>query len=155
MTTIFVSYRRDDSTYAAGALTDKLKESFGHEAIFFDIDTIPLGVDFRDYITTAVGRCLVLLVVIGDAWVDVHNSDGKRRLDDVADYVRIEIESAVTRGIPIIPVLVGQATMPSADELPASIQPIENQGGRKPKGVSHLNNKTPATISHRAIKCQL
>src|SRR5262245_33391637 len=124
MPQIFLSYRRSDSAYAADTLSDKLQEHFGESAVFFDVDTIPLGVDFREHIANAVGKCDVLLAIIGDQWVRAVDKQGNRRLDDPSDFVRIEIESALKRNIPVIPVLVEQVEMPSADDLPPSLQNI-------------------------------
>lgn len=123
MAQIFISYRRHDSAYLAATLSDKLQQHFGPNSVFFDVDNIPLGVDFREYIGNAVGQCDVLLVIIGDQWIGI-DSQGKRRIDDSSDYMRIEIESALKRNIPVIPVLVEEAQMPSADDLPQSIQAI-------------------------------
>ena len=124
MPQIFLSYRRDDSAYPAATLSDKLQQHFGENAVFFDVDTIPLGVDFREFIGNAVGQCDVLLAIIGDQWVRAVDDLGNRRLDDPSDFVRIEIEAALKRNIPVIPVLVEKAKMPSANELPQSMQSI-------------------------------
>ena len=124
MAQIFLSYRRSDSGYAAPILSEKLQQHFGENSVFFDVDTIPLGVDFREYIGSAVGQCDVLLAIIGDQWVRAVDAQGNRRLDDPSDFVRIEIESALKRNIPVIPVLVDEAQMPAADDLPPSIQSI-------------------------------
>src|SRR6185295_8357831 len=99
-------------------------QHFGPNSVFFDIDNIPLGVDFREYIGNAVGQCDVLLVIIGDQWMGATDSNGKRRIDDPSDYVRIEVESALKRNIPVIPVLVEEATMPSPSDLPPSLESI-------------------------------
>jgi hypothetical protein len=124
MAQIFISYRRHDSAYLAATLSDKLQQHFGPNSVFFDVDNIPLGVDFRKYIGDAVGKCDVLLIIIGDQWVGTVDRKGNRRLDDPSDYVRIEIESALKRNIPIIPVLVEEATMPAPADLPETIQSI-------------------------------
>ena len=124
MAQIFLSYRRSDSAYVAASLSEKLQQHFGKESVFFDIDTIPLGVDFREYIGNAVGQCDVLLAIIGEQWVRAVDDKGNRRIDNPSDFVRIEIESALKRDIPVIPVLVDEVKMPSADDLPASIQSI-------------------------------
>lgn len=124
MAQIFISYRRHDSAYLAATLSDKLQEHFGTNSVFFDVDNIPLGVDFREYIGNAVGQCDVLLVIMGDQWMGPADSQGKRRIDDPSDYVRIEIESALKRNIPVIPVLVDDATMPSPADLPPSLGSI-------------------------------
>ena len=113
MAQIFISYRRQDSAYLAATLSERLQQHFGPNSVFFDIDNIPLGVDFRDHIGNAVGQCDVLLVIIGDQWTGAVDSQGKRRLDNPSDYVRVEIESALKRNIPVVPVLVENAQMPS------------------------------------------
>src|SRR5688572_14604229 len=124
MPRIFISYRRDDSIDAAGRLYDRLSDHFGKDNVFLDVDAIPVGVDFRRHLQDAVGECDVLLAVIGHAWLDARRADGSRRLDDPADFVRIEIRTALERGIPVIPVLVGRATMPAGRDLPAALQAL-------------------------------
>lgn len=128
MAQIFVSYRHDDAAGTAGRIDDRLRAHFGQKAVFMDVDSIPLGVDFRRKISEAVGKCKVLLAVIGPRWA----GDGRirsRRIDDPKDYVRIEIEAALERGIPIIPVLVDGASMPKEADLPASLAPLSFLNG--------------------------
>ena len=76
-----------------------------------DIDCIPLGVEFPERIDASVGQCNVLLAVIGSKWAGETNAN--RRIDDPRDFVRIEIESALQRDIPVIPVLVDNASIPT------------------------------------------
>jgi len=130
MTTLFISYRRDDSPYAAGQIRDRLVERFDDKSVFFDIDSVPLGSDFEDYINEKVSQCDVLLVVIGDSWLKP-NEDGQIRLDDPSDFVRIEIEAALARDIPIIPVPVGKAGVPSKAELPESISKLASRNAQE------------------------
>jgi TIR domain len=118
---IFVSYRREETAYPAGWLFDRLVGQFGRDQIFKDVDSIELGDDFIEVITAAVGACDVLLALIGDQWVTMTGQDGRRRLDDPHDFVRLEIEAALTRNVRVIPILVEGAQMPRADELPASL----------------------------------
>jgi hypothetical protein len=124
---IFVSYRRSDSADAAGRLYDRLEARLGRDNVFMD-DSIPLGVDFRQYLNDAVGRCGVLLAVIGDRWLEARFEDGpnqgQRRLEDPRDFVRIEIEAALARGIPVVPVLVGRASMPREENLPDGLKEL-------------------------------
>lgn len=125
MTSIFISYRREISQDIVGRIYDRLEERFGRDSIFMDIDTIPPGVDFRKHLDDAVHNGDVLLAVIGEGWLDVRYRDGdrqgERRLDDPGDFVRIEIEWALQRGIAVIPVLTNGAKMPSAAELPQGL----------------------------------
>lgn len=118
MSRIFISYRREDSAGWTGRLADRLKERFGPESIFMDIDTVEPGVDFTEALRKAVGSCDVLLAVIGPRWTTVTDKTGAPRLRDPSDWIRVEIAAALTREIRVIPVLVGGATMPGADVLP-------------------------------------
>ena len=119
---IFVSYRREDARGDAGRLTDKLKSHFGEKQIFRDVEAIEAGVDFVDAINNAVGSCTALLAIIGPSWLKVADEAGVRRLDDPHDFVRLEIDAALKRGIRVIPVLVGGAAMPKPGELPAELE---------------------------------
>ena len=118
---IFISYRREETAYPAGWLFDRLAARFGRGQIFKDVDSIELGEDFVEVITTAVGSCDVLLALIGNRWLSVADAAGARRLDDPDDFVRLEIEAALARDVRVIPVLVEGATMPRADELPPTL----------------------------------
>ncbi len=125
----FISYRRSDSSDIVGRIYDRLAEDFGEEPIFKDVDDIPLGVDFKEFLDQKVSECTVLLAVIGDRWVNASDAAGKKRLDDPNDFVRIEIESALRRDIPVIPLLVRGAVMPAAGDLPASMQKLVFKNG--------------------------
>lgn len=126
---IFVSYRRSDSADIAGRIYDRLIGKFGKSPIFKDVDSIPLGLDFKEYLDTKVGECDVLLAIIGNEWLTASDSNGKRRLDDPTDFVRIEIESALDRKIPVIPLLVRDARMPREEDLPPSLRKLVYRNG--------------------------
>jgi hypothetical protein len=121
---IFLSYRREDSSGYAGRLFDALSEAFGEASVFMDIDTIAPGQDFVQVIDEALVRCEVALVLIGPNWLAMADRHGRRRLDNDGDFVRMEIEGALTRNIRVLPVLVGGADMPGGTELPPSIAGI-------------------------------
>lgn len=125
----FISYRRSDSSDIVGRIYDRLSEDFGEEPIFKDVDDIPLGVDFKEFLDQKVSECSVFLAVIGDRWVNASDAAGKKRLEDPNDFVRIEIESALRRDIPVIPLLVRGAVMPAASDLPASMQKLVFKNG--------------------------
>jgi len=129
MNKIFISYRRQDSADVTGRIYDRLALPFGKKKVFKDVDSIPLGVDFRQFVDEIVGNCDILIAVIGDQWLKTEGSEGKCRLDDPRDLVRIEIESALKRGIPVIPVLVQGATVPSDNDLPASLKGLVYRNG--------------------------
>ena len=126
---IFISYRRNDAAYVTGHINDLLRHEFGDEAVFTDVDNIALGVDFRAVLDETVSQCQVLLAVIGSEWVSAKDGDGQLRLHDPADFVRIEIESALNRNIPVIPLLVSGATMPAAEDLPESMHGLVFRNG--------------------------
>lgn len=121
MSGIFVSYRRDDTSYIAGRLHDGLSARFGADQIFRDIDTIRPGADFVARIEEAVGSCDALIAVIGDDWLAV-DATGRRRIDNPGDFVRLEIGAALERGILVVPVLVENAHMPAEADLPEPIR---------------------------------
>jgi hypothetical protein len=123
MVKVFISYRRDDNPAFAGRVFDRLLLHFGPGSVFFDVDSIPLGIDFRVYLAEALSQCGVLLAIIGERWAAT-GPDGNPRLSDPKDFVRIEIEAALARSIPVIPVLVGKTPMPREEELPTTLRPL-------------------------------
>jgi hypothetical protein len=121
---IFMSYRRADTSWAAVSLFDRLADQFGRDNVFKDVDSIDLGEDFVEAVTTAVGSSDALLALIGNQWLTATDQNGRRRLDNPGDFVRLEIEAALTRGVRIIPILVDGAPMPREDQLPESLAPL-------------------------------
>jgi len=121
---IFISYRRDDTEGEAGRLFDDLTRSFGENSVFMDVDGINPGMDFRRAIDDNVSSCGVLLAIIGPTWSTIKNAAGSRRLDDANDFVRLEIASALSRNIAVIPVLVHDARMPHHEELPDNLKDL-------------------------------
>lgn len=119
---IFISYRRDEASGYAGRLYDRLVAQFGAHRVFMDVEGIELGADFVTAIEKAVGSCRVLIVIIGDEWLDIRDAKGRRRLDDPHDFIRLEVAAALTRDIRVVPVLVDGAQMPRAEDLPEALQ---------------------------------
>ena len=120
-TRVFVNYRRKDAPGSAGRLHDDLADRFGEETLFRDVQMRP-GIDFVDEIARAAGSCHVLLAVIGPRWARIPGADGRPRLMDPRDYVRLEIETALARpDVVVVPVLVEDAVMPAPEELPSSL----------------------------------
>jgi hypothetical protein len=117
---VFVSYRREDGGDAAGRLADRLVDRFGAERVFIDVDAIEPGMDFVEALTRAVAACEVLVAVIGPRWLTAADEQG-RRLDDPYDWVRVEVGTALARGVRVIPVLVGGAVMPTGGDLPEDL----------------------------------
>jgi TIR domain-containing protein len=123
MPKIIISYRRSDSGVITGRIRDRLAQHYGDDSVFMDIDNIPFGMDFRKNIADALAKNDILLAVIGPDWLGAVSS-GPGRIHEQDDPVRIEVETALQRGIPTIPVLVGGASMPTADELPDTLKSL-------------------------------
>ena len=119
MTRIIISYRRDDSLDMTGRIFDRLTGHFGREAIFRDIDNIPPGDDFRRHIDGVLDESDIVLAIVGPRWIGP--GDQQLRLASPADPVRLEIETALRKKKPVIPVLVSHAVMPDPDALPESL----------------------------------
>jgi TIR domain len=120
---ILISYRRDDSSPWAGRLYDQLAINYGRKNVFMDIDSIGPGLDFKKLLQDRISRCNVCLAIIGSRWID-SKSNGRRRLEDPSDFVRLEIEAALKQGAQIIPILVDGAKMPSTEHLPDTLKPL-------------------------------
>jgi hypothetical protein len=127
---VFICYRRGDSQVVAGRVYDWLEREFGSDNIFKDVESIPIGRDFRSVIQEAVARCGVLLALIGDRWVGEAGLEGAR-FHDPTDYVRIEVETALGRQIPVIPLLVDEGELPRVDQLPESLQALIYRNGMR------------------------
>lgn len=108
MSRIFISYRRQDADADAGRLYDMLAHEFGAERLFKDVDDVPPGVNWKNVTREVVRDSAVVLAVISPNW-------------ELSEAIQIELETAFTAGVRVIPVTVGNARMPTADALPASV----------------------------------
>ena len=129
MGSVFISYRREDSQGQARALFQDLAASIGKDAVFMDVDSIGLGRDFREVLQERLATCDLMLVLIGREWLAGKDGTGRRRLDNPADFVCMEIAAALQRKIPITPLLVEGAAMPTAEQLPESIRDLAYRNG--------------------------
>ena len=148
MSRILISYRREDSADVTGRIYDRLVEEFGSRTIFKDVDSIPLGIDFRTYLDAQVAKCEVFLAVIGRDWIKKRSGKGKYRLDDPDDVVRIEIELALKRQIPLIPVLVSGANIPLAARLPISLRELSYRNGIPVRADPDFHRDMDRLIEH-------
>ena len=121
---IFISYRRSDTQMAAGRLHDSLVGRFGGPSVFRDKEAIRPGYDWIDEIQNALAGDVVVVALLGPQWTDSRDAEGRRRLDDPEDANRVELETALTKKVPVIPVLVEGANMPDADDLPSSLRAL-------------------------------
>jgi hypothetical protein len=127
---VFISYRRSESEAFVGRICERLVGRFGRESIVWDVSSIPYGCDFREFIADALRVCRVLLVVLGPEWISISDEPGgRRRIDDPNDLVRLEVEAAIERGIPIIPLFIGGAKMPALELLPESLTKLHYRNG--------------------------
>jgi hypothetical protein len=127
--TVFISYRRSDTAGEATALYSDLAAVIGKDSVFMDVDKIALGRDFRQVLREHLESCDFMLALVGRNWVEAKNSFGQRRLEDPGDYVRLEIETALKRNIPVTPVLVQDAQMPTVAQLPEEIKDFAYRHG--------------------------
>ncbi|MBJ7332246.1 MAG: toll/interleukin-1 receptor domain-containing protein [Solirubrobacteraceae bacterium] len=137
---VFISYRRADARHVAARLRDSLT-GFDHR-VWFDVDDVPSAAPYRTQITTALRECEVAVVLIGPKWATIVDAQGRRRLDNPDDDVRLELELALQRSdLTLVPVLVDDANMPARDELPGEL--------------SRLCDLNAARLSHEAWRYQV
>jgi hypothetical protein len=119
-TQVFINYRRKDTMGYALALSCHLtRRRFRRDEVFMDLSSIRPGSDYKEAIRSSIESSKAILVVIGNDWLV--DSDGRRRLDDPGDLLRVEIKTALEAGKVVIPVLVGAARMPERHQLPNSL----------------------------------
>lgn len=128
---IFINYRRDDAAGFAGRLADSLGNYFGRDRVFRDVTDIDYGTDFERVIDQRLAESGAVVVLIGERWSSVTNEHGQRRLDDPADYVSREIAAALQREVPVVPVLIGGASMPRKEELPEKLVELTRRNALK------------------------
>jgi len=122
---IFINYRRGDDPGTTGRLYDRLEAEFDRGQLFMDVEGhIRGGDDFVEVLKAQVARCDVLLAIIGPRWLTIADESGRRRLDNPEDWVRVEIAGALESGKRVIPVLVGGAAIPRAEQLPDDLKPL-------------------------------
>jgi len=128
---IFINYRREDSAGYAGRLASDLVQRLPGVSIFQDIDRIDPGADFVDSINNALDQSQMVLALIGRGWLNATDKKGQRRLANPGDFVVLELASALKRRIRTIPVLVGGAEMPAAEDLPDAIKDLARRNAHE------------------------
>lgn len=123
-TSIFLSYRREDSLAQARALYERLRSEFGSDRVFIDLEGLQSGLDFEIALKQHLDTCQVLIALVGRNWLGTTAGSDTRRIDDTNDFVRAEVRAALGRDIPVIPLLLDGAAMPSAAELPDDLKPL-------------------------------
>lgn len=122
MTSIFISYRREDAGGHAGRLCDRLSDRFGSDRVFMDVQDIRPGEDFPQSIDRTLSGCTCVLAVIGPHWLELLRARGTGD-----DFVKREISTALQKGITVVPVLVGNAKMPAPAELPPELSALSHR----------------------------
>ena len=143
MTIVFISYRRADSRPFVERLHDHLEQKLGSNNVFQDVDNIPIGADFVQFISQYIARSHYVLVVIGPHWA---TSMAQRQNQE--DFVRLEIETAFNLGKKVIPVLVGNASMPSSNELPQSVRRICSLNAAQVRDNPFFKDDVATLIQH-------
>ena len=123
---IFISYRREDTQYPAKLIYDRLRLQFPHKQIFKDIDSLVPGDNFEQKIKDSLDSCEVLLAIIGRRWLSATDKEGRLRLSNEKDFVRLEVATALKRGILVIPVTVEGAPVPENDQLPDDLKQLSS-----------------------------
>jgi hypothetical protein len=127
MTGIFISYRQADAKAWTIGLRDDLAKVFGDDQVFLDKDALGPG-NWRDQLQRALKQCSIVLVVIGRQWLTIADEQQRPRISLPDDVHRQEIALALSyKGVTVIPVLVDEATMPKAEQLPEDIRELTNQ----------------------------
>ena len=145
---VFICYRRSDASAEAGRLYEALRRRYGRDHLFMDVGIVP-GDDWVDAIERAVSGCDVLLAVIGREWLAATDEQGRPRLTQDYDRVRLEIEAALRQGKPVVPVLVEEASMPDDHELPESLRALHR---RQAIRVSHATFQRDFAELMRALR---
>lgn len=125
---VFISYRREDSKWPARQIYEAFVRHLPNEQVFMDIDSIPLGADFVETLQSQVRQCEIVLALIGPGWAGYTDpKTGQRRLENPKDFVRIEICAALSRAIPVVPVLLDGARMPDVEQLPKDMRNLSRR----------------------------
>jgi glycerophosphoryl diester phosphodiesterase len=144
---IFISYRRQETSWPARQLYEVLVSRFGAESVFKDVDDIEPGDDFVERITEAVASCDVLLALIGNQWVTMTDDQGRRRLDNPEDFVRLELNAALSRGVRVVPILVDGAPMPRPDQLPPDLVALTRRQAVEISAVGFNTDRLLVTLA--------
>lgn len=152
---VFISYRHEHSAAYAKLLYERLNLRFP-DSIFVDLDSIRFGEDFVQKIDDAISSCGVLVALIDLTWISVGDANG-RRLDNPHDFVRLEIATALKRGVCVIPALLNGAPMPTADQLPEDLIPLTTRRALRISdedldyNASQLSEAVEREISQRGL----
>lgn len=144
---IFISYRRSQTAHVAGRLADRLRQHFGRDNVFVDIDSIPPGSEFLSLLEDSVASSAAVVVLIGPNWATLPGPDGRPRILEPTDVIATEIATALERGVPMIPVTVDGARMPTPSELPPRVRGIARRHAI-PIDAESFNHQADRLVQH-------
>lgn len=121
---IFLGYRQDDVPHLVGRVFERLVADFGRCQVFMDIYSLTPGENFPKQIAGAISKADVFVLMIGPQWLLTSDQKGNQKINVSTDQHRLELEQALGRNLPILPVLVDGAKMPSTDELPDQLKSL-------------------------------
>jgi hypothetical protein len=133
---VFVSYRRDDAAHITGRIADAIAARIGRDRVFVDVDSVAPGEDFVRKIESSIHASGTFIAVVGANWLSAATPQGQRRIDLEGDFIRLEVRTALASGMRIIPVLVDNAPMPRAEDLPEDVRRLVRHN------AVHLNHNT-------------
>ena len=157
---VFVSYRREDTAGYTGRLYDYLTDHFHRDQIFIDVESIGAGERFGEILHRELANSVAAIVMIGPRWTKITGEKRRPRLMDPDDWVRIEVATALRRGIPVFPVLVGGARLPSKQDLPEDLAALcdcndhEISDRRWDYDAGRLMEQLRATVDERMRRTQ-
>lgn len=152
---LFISYRREDTRQISERIHERLIRAFGNECVFIDVEDIPPGSDFPSHITSTIASCKVLLVMIGESWLEAQTPTGERRLEQHVDFVRAEIEAGFEHALEVVPVLIDGARMPDENDLPSSIGQLARMNAVEVRSGADFDFTTQRLIEFLASKHEL
>ena len=122
---IFISYRREDTGGDAGRLNDTLTQFLGPGRIFWDLEKIGPGKDFRNELKTVLGASDILLALIGPRWETISDANGRPRLCNKDDLVRMELLAGLRlKTVRVVPILLNRESVPKATDLPSVLRSL-------------------------------
>jgi hypothetical protein len=148
---IFISYRRDDSVESALGIGQYLERELGRQNVFIDVD-MRAGATFPLILQRRLAECKVMLVLIGPGWLDARDSSGRRRLDDPADWVRVEVSQGLKSNVTVIPVLLGGAELPRKGDLPEELRGLIDRQAMRVSTMAFRSDMVALTRDIRAVR---
>lgn len=145
---VFVSYRRSDSKDVSARIADNLRDVREVSSVFLDVESIAHGEHFPARLQSEIEQADVVLCIIGPQWRGQLLDDGTHRIASDSDFVRSEVASALAADKRIIPVLVDDAAIPSADDLPEDIAELASHNAIS---MRHTHFKVDFEILAEAI----